>query len=855
MLLIIEDLHWADRSSQDLLRYLLGRLDGQRIGIVLSFRSDDLHRRHPLRGFLAELARHPLVDRITLDPLTSSAMKDLIKATDCGVELDNMALADIVARAEGNAFFAEELLEAARTTGNSRTLPEALLDVLTSRLEQLDANAAVVVGVAAVAGRRVPHEVLAEVSGLPQDALDAALRDAVSGHVLVGDPDQPAYQFRHALMQEAAYADLLPGERVRLHAAYARAITARLDDRPALAAELAHHAEASHDLPLALSASVRAADHALSVYAPSQARTHLERALQWWDRVPDAAAVAGAGEAELYLRAAEAARSAGDPTRTVALLEAAVDRLTGQDAPRDEIALGLARLANARFVINDVDAAQDLSARAIEMIADLPPSVATAEVRAQQALVLFTLEKPGAQEDAQIALDDAIALNAPAIEAGALVTLSRVAEMEGDTNTAERYLTRALHLAEEINDVGAELRALFNLAMSRYDAGDLVGTLRWTTRSNERAAATGTMFSEYAKETAGIDVIARYVSGDWETGLMRAAARVDRSPAWDRPLLEAFALHVAVGRGLSDVDERLARLERPDHPDAWADAQIVMLVEGCRIDHLTWQHDYLGALQAHQRGVEHPAKAWGQHFLGRIWLDALALAALADAAASARLREDGAAVERAVTQGRALIEDASDVAELGQPRGSRLGAEGVAWLARALAEWVRLQGVTGPEAVRAWRAALAAFDYGYVYEVARCRWRLAETLIAGYDGVVGDGVAVDEAGDQLRLAHAAAVALGAAPLRDAVASLARRAKVTGIDDAATGGGRVALSPLTPREQEVLALLAEGYTNRQLGTALFISEKTASVHVSNILGKLDASSRGEAVAIARRRNLV
>jgi DNA-binding NarL/FixJ family response regulator len=157
--------------------------------------------------------------------------------------------------------------------------------------------------------------------------------------------------------------------------------------------------------------------------------------------------------------------------------------------------------------------------------------------------------------------------------------------------------------------------------------------------------------------------------------------------------------------------------------------------------------------------------------------------------------------------------------------------------------------------VRAWRAALAAFDYGYVYEVARCRWRLAETLIAGYDGVVGDGVAVDEAGDQLRLAHAAAVALGAEPLRDAVSSLARRAKVTGIDDAATGGGRVALSPLTPREQEVLALLAEGYTNRQLGTALFISEKTASVHVSNILGKLDASSRGEAVAIARRRNLV
>ena len=420
VLLIIEDLHWADRSSQDLLRYLLGRLDDERIGIVLSVRSDDLHRRHPLRGFLAELARHPRVGRLTLEPLPSGAITDLIRATDCGSALNGRAVADIVSRADGNAFFAEELLEAARSTGDSRGLPEALLDVLTSRLEQLDANAAAVVGVAAVAGRRVPHEVLAEVTGLPQEELDAALREAVGGHVLVGDPDQPTYQFRHALMQEAAYADLLPGERVRLHAAYARALQARLAERPALAAELAHHAEASHDLALALTSSIRAADHALSVYAPSQARTHLERALQWWDRVPNAADLAGCSEAELYLRAADSARAAGEPARTVSLLEAAVERLTSENAAPDLRAQGLSRVSNARFVTGDIDGTVDASSRAVEMIAELPRSVATAEVHAQQALLLFTLEKPGAREQAQIALDDAVALHAPGVEASAL---------------------------------------------------------------------------------------------------------------------------------------------------------------------------------------------------------------------------------------------------------------------------------------------------------------------------------------------------------------------------------------------------------------------------------------------------
>jgi DNA-binding CsgD family transcriptional regulator len=490
---------------------------------------------------------------------------------------------------------------------------------------------------------------------------------------------------------------------------------------------------------------------------------------------------------------------------------------------------------------------------------------------------------------AERALADAVAAGADNVQAEALVTLARVAERRGDADTAAAHFTRALELARSSGDVAAELRCLSNLATSRYDAGDLPATLHWTQRSIERAAATGMTYSDYAREARGIDVIARYVSGDWDTSLHGAVFDADGAPANARPLLEAFSLHVAVGRGMADVPDRVERLCRINHPDPFTDAQLVMLAGGCQIDHLTWQQDYEGAQAAYRNTVDVPVRLWGEHYLGRIWLDALALAALADRAEQARLRGDADSARvlaELTSEGEGVVEDARDTAKHGVPRGGRLGVEGVAWLARAEAEWSRLLGENDDTV---WRAAVAAFDYGYLYEVARSRWRLAEVLLtrAGQgltrsgdgtsgpgrpgsgDGTsgpgrsgsgdevsgpdrTGSGVSDEpaaEAAELLRSAYRDAQALGAVPLAEAVAALARRAKITGV------GRTSSVSLLTAREQEVLALLARGRTNRQLGKELFISEKTASVHVSNILGKLEAGSRGEAVAIARRRGLV
>jgi DNA-binding CsgD family transcriptional regulator len=188
-----------------------------------------------------------------------------------------------------------------------------------------------------------------------------------------------------------------------------------------------------------------------------------------------------------------------------------------------------------------------------------------------------------------------------------------------------------------------------------------------------------------------------------------------------------------------------------------------------------------------------------------------------------------------------LLASARDAEAVHRSTGTVMGVEGQAWRARMEAEAARLRGESSPEL---WRAVVEAFGYGHVFEQARSRFRLAEALLAG-DDRTGAGV-------ELQAAHEVAVRLGAAPLRTAIEALARRGRLglPGMARAAEVG-----AVLTPREAEVLALMAQGRTNRQIGAELFISEKTASVHVSNILAKLSAGGRTEAVAIAAARGLL
>jgi DNA-binding CsgD family transcriptional regulator len=225
--------------------------------------------------------------------------------------------------------------------------------------------------------------------------------------------------------------------------------------------------------------------------------------------------------------------------------------------------------------------------------------------------------------------------------------------------------------------------------------------------------------------------------------------------------------------------------------------------------------------------------------LSVIWPATLGLTAEAELAERARVAGDETAVAEALTSGQSLLDRCHESEQRARSARRQIGPEAVAWLARAEAEWARLQGRADPDL---WAAATDAFSYGYVYEEARSRWRLAEALL-------GAGRR-DEAEEAAGAAYAVAARLGAEPLRTAVEALARRGR---LNVGATPPGEGAAG-LTPRELEVLRLVAAGRSNQQIADALFISRKTASVHVSHILAKLDVATRVEAAAFAHRLGL-
>ncbi|PWW21517.1 putative ATPase [Geodermatophilus normandii] len=832
LLVVLEDLHWADRSSRDLLRYLLARLSDEPVAVVASYRSDDLHRRHPLRPLLAELVRLPGVERLDLAPLSDAEVEQLVRGLAAGVA--DRTVDDVVARAEGNAFYAEELLAAGLA---GETLPLGLTDVLLARVEQLTAAAQQVLRVAAVAGRRVRHELVAAVVRPTVDGdLDTALAEAVHSHLLVVDPDG-AYRFRHALVREAVLADLLPGERVRLHAAVAAHLAA--DPAAGTAAERAHHLRESHDLAGALSASLEAADAARCVGAPAEWLQHLETVLALWPAVPDAAERAGRGQAELLLDTAGAARRGGELHRAVALLRSAQD-LLGAEGDRELRARVHYTLAQVLARIEDAASALQESTAAMELVPATPPSPVRTWTAATHARACYDAElREEGDAAAEEALAAADALGLDSAWADVAVTLVRSQAVEGGDPAATRpRLEEALARARRSGDADVEMRVLFNLATVAWEAGQSAETLRWSDVGLERARALGVEWSFYAAELRHLGVVSRYVIGDWD-GSLALADRLARVPEMAAHV-RAAGLLVQVGRGDPSAAGRVA----------WArglvdrlDAHVLLLLAtaGAEVDLAAWAGDAATAVARTQEAAETLQRLWGASRLAVLRLGAMALAAVADAAATARLTGDADAERRWAEAGESVAGLARDaVADHTRVFGGH-GVEATAWLARLEAESARLAGRADPVL---WTAAAEAFGYGHVYEQARSRWRLAEALVA-----TGDR---DAALAPLAAAAGTARELGAAPLFAAVTALARRARLE-----LPGAGRVVdtAAVFTPREAEVLALLARGRTNRQIGSELYISEKTASVHVSNILAKLGAGSRTEAVALAASRGLL
>ncbi|GGL80410.1 hypothetical protein GCM10011575_43370 [Microlunatus endophyticus] len=453
LIIVVEDLHWADESSRHVIDFLVRAVTGVPVLIMISYRIDELTRRHPLRPFLAEIGRVPAVQRIEIGPLTDSAVEELIMASAPGHALrsshdqqkshdqQRSELIKRVASAGGGIpYFVVELVRASRSGGE---LPETLRDTLLLRISRVGADCQRLLRLMAVGGNRVEHDVIATVAGLQAIDLERVLREAIEANLLV--PDKSGYGFRHALMREVLHDDLLPGEVTRLHRAYASALEEQPDLMPdsVRAVQLAHHWYAARDNQAAFCWSVEAAR--LQRYGYAEALRHYERALALWEVVPEPESVAGPLP-EFLDEASMAANDAGDGDRSLALLNEAL-RVAGPDAGPEATALRLAR--KARRMLNLLQpGVLDLMDQAISLVPSDQPSAFLARLQDYRASIQLLLDKPKAIASARVAIETAAAAGDPDIESSARNTLGcTLATLGIDPDEGPAQLGRAGELA------------------------------------------------------------------------------------------------------------------------------------------------------------------------------------------------------------------------------------------------------------------------------------------------------------------------------------------------------------------------------------------------------------------------
>ncbi|WP_189957688.1 helix-turn-helix transcriptional regulator [Streptomyces alanosinicus] len=860
--LVLEDLHWADASTRHLLAYLFRTLRAGRLLVLASYRSDDIHRRHPLRPLLAELDRLRTVRRIELARFTREEVGRQI-AGILAAEPDPARVDEIFERSDGNAFFVEELA-VSDCEGNCTGLTDSLRDLLLVRVETLPESAQRVARVVAEGGSTVEYRLIVAVAGLTEDDLIEALRAAVGANILTVAQAGDGYRFRHSLVREAVADDLLPGERSRLNRRYAEAVEADPTLVPAdarvmrLASYWYHARDAAKALPAVLAASVVARRR----HAYTEQLGLLERAMELWDSAPEevrsalrpvdcievyppplperrGGTTSGGDTAttplsylDLMAEAAVAGRFGGERERALKITKRAL-RLLDDDP--DPLRAAWFWVQRSRLVQAQArgDGWQAL-ATAQDLVRGLPPSEVHAEVLALVANWSM-LHRPGPEAfaAAERAVEYARMVGARDIELHARLTLGVLKVDSGDYETGLAEMRQVLRdtLAEGVHDVAG--RAYVNLPSELQSVG----------RSREAASLLREGIA-FAREYGLMDSeawmrgnlsAALYALGQWTEAAETAthATGVGHS-AKPRGAGALRLAHLALARGdLAEAGRQLAAARghwgthdpMPQQSLPLARVALGVAAEEGRIDDA--RAELLRALDA---GFPPGTQRYGWPLLR----------AAATAEAETRALPAGRA-------GRTEILDRLREAARSLATGAPL------WQAYDLWTRAELRRAEATDTPDDWSPVVTAFEcLDRPYELARVRHRLAAALLA-----VGGDEERERATELLRLAAAVAAHLDARSLADAVTRLAQRARL--ILTRAAGAALAPADPaealgLTSRERDVLRLVSAGRTNRQIAEELFISPKTASVHVSNILGKLGVSGRGEAAAMAHRLEL-
>jgi ATP/maltotriose-dependent transcriptional regulator MalT len=832
VLLAIEDLHWADASTRAFLSFLARSLRGERVLVVASYRPDELHRRHPLRPLLAELERGPRARRIELARLTRAELAQQLEDI-LGAAPDEARVERMYARSEGNPLFTEELL-AAGLDGRGE-LPPTLRDALMVRIEALPQDAQEVLRVLA-AGRRLDHALLAEASGLQSGALREALREAASGHVIVAD-DMGEYAFRHALLREVVHDDLLPGEHAELHLALARAFERRMREQGGnarLAAGIAHHYLSAGDQPAGFAAAVRAGDAAEEVHAHGEAARLYERALQLWSRVPDPEALAGLDHATLLCRAAA---SHHDRPRAEALYEAALSEIDETTEPY-RAADVLERLANVRWGLGAAEAALTTLEHGLALLPGDDASPERAMLLGLRAKFLMLRGRHrSAVQAARDALTAAEASSEPAARSRALNAMGTSLMALGQVDQGAGKLREALDLAVAHKCLPEMRAAYINLADLLHQRGRSDEARAVAHDGAERTTGTG----GYSSWVSTVEAEIALDTGDWAYAERHLP---DPGPVTGTTFVNFALRHAELALGQGDAARARSLLDDVDVAAVNIDEPQFLGVMGALRAELERRAGDLDAARAAIRRALDRIETCTDDVVRLARVAAVGVVVEADAAQRACDLGDDEARRRALLEADFHLGRTAAAAEDGGPVEE-------AWLRSAEAEHARANGNADPAAHEA--AAQAWDAVQRPYPAALMRWRAGEAHVAAGDR--------DAAGAVLERAYAVAARLGAGWLRGEIEGLAARGRVAlGVGDGEVSEPLAAAAAqedpfgLTPRERQVLVLVAEGRTNREIGDSLFMAEKTASVHVSRILAKLDVRSRTEAAAVAHRLGL-
>jgi DNA-binding CsgD family transcriptional regulator/tetratricopeptide (TPR) repeat protein len=817
LVLVLDDLQWVDRSTRQLLLYLLAGLGDITLSVLAAIRAESLQGAHPLRRVLAELRRLRSVQVVDLAPLDRDDTRALAAAI-AGRAVDAEDAERVFKRSGGNPFVVEEL---ARDLRDGRVgLSDTLREIFLARVEELPPRAHAVVHAVAAGVEPVEHVVLARVLPLPESDLIEAVRAAVAHRFVVSAPD--GYRLRHRLVAEVLEHEVLPAEHAGLHRRYAEALTA-LSPADVDHSRLAHHWQQAGEPGRALPAVVAAAQKAEKLHGFAEAHRHWSTALELSDDSD------GDTRTELLEHAAEAAHRCGEHARALARLEELAARADDPQACAIHIrrarylaAAGRSTAAEAEFeraLVGACTPSERASAAAhlAELLLHLG-RYADAGVRAREALDL------AAQGDGS---------TADLVRASAALGFSDAFQQDPDAGLA--VVRQAVSIAERSghpDDIGCaylHLAELLTGPLNSLEEGVLVAR-----RGAARMAVLG------FGRTYQTRLLAIAANGLFRTGQWAEAQRVVGTALQHRPsgadAVELLLARCRLSVGFGDVEAAEKDLDAVATVLAGGGARHVLPMLTLRAGLAMWQSRHADARQAVQRGLTETRSD------DLVLLGVLAWHGLRAEAEAHAVHEpvDTAAVRR--------LRDVVDRVAKGAGGAARPVREFInGYLDLCAAELSRIDDRNDPEP---WARAAATWDRcKHPYPAAYCRLRQAQ---ASFARRTHRSAAITA----LRQAYATAESMGARPLAAEIAAVAARARVSvqadePVVEVVTVADDGELSALTGREHEVLAAVAEGLTNREIGQRLYISERTVGVHVSHIFDKLQVRTRVQASRVFLR----